>query len=72
MKNSIFTCETKLHSDIHTAFHWHEREGALQRLTPPWEKVELLEKDEGIDVGAKCTLNVGTGFFSIPWQAEHI
>lgn len=42
------------------------------RLTPPWEKMEVLEKNEGIDVGATCRLNVGAGFFSIPWQAEHI
>ncbi|PLX70761.1 MAG: TIGR01777 family protein [Denitrovibrio sp.] len=72
MKHSYFRCTTEIKSDINTAFGWHEREGALQRLTPPWEKVELLEKDEGIQVGAKCNLNVGTGFFSIPWQAEHI
>lgn len=72
MKSSFFTCTTKIQSDVRTAFCWHEREGALQRLTPPWEKVSLMEKDEGIEVGAKCRLNVGTGFFSIPWQAEHI
>lgn len=72
MRNSLFTCKTEIHSDIHTAFHWHEQEGALMRLTPPWEKIELMDKDEGIEVGARCNINVGTGFFSIPWQAEHI
>lgn len=72
MANFIFKYKTEIKSDVHTAFEWHEREGALQRLTPPWEKVELVEKSDGIDIGAKCTLNVGTGFFSIPWQAEHI
>lgn len=72
MSSMKYRCETKIKSDVHTAFQWHEREGALQRLTPPWEKIELVEKNEGIDVGATCTINVGTGFFSIPWQAEHI
>jgi uncharacterized protein (TIGR01777 family) len=72
MKPENFKATTKIKADIHTAFQWHEREGALFRLTPPWEKIELLEKDEGIDVGAKCNINVATGFFSIPWQAEHI
>jgi len=72
MKTSSFSTKTVINSDICTAFRWHEKDGALMRLTPPWEKIELLEKDEGIDVGARCRLNVGTGFFSIPWQAEHI
>jgi len=72
MANSKYTSTTNIQSDAHTAFAWHEREGALQRLTPPWEKIELLEKNDGIDVGATCTINVGTGFFSIPWQAEHV
>jgi len=72
MKIENFKAVTDIKSDVHTAFEWHEREGALFRLTPPWEKIELLEKDEGIDVGAKCNINVATGFFSIPWQAEHI
>lgn len=72
MKNSVFTHSTEIKSDAHSAFEWHEKDGALQRLTPPWEKMELLEKDDGIEVGAKCSLNVGAGFFSIPWKAEHI
>ncbi|PLX68079.1 MAG: hypothetical protein C0603_08175 [Denitrovibrio sp.] len=72
MNKSTYLCTTEIQADAHSAFEWHEREGALLRLTPPWESIELLEKNDGIDVGATCTLNVGTGFFSIPWQAEHI
>jgi len=72
MRNSIFECSTVIKSDTNTAFEWHEREGALMRLTPPWENLEIIEKNDGIDVGSTCSLNVGSGFFSIPWQAEHI
>jgi uncharacterized protein (TIGR01777 family) len=72
MGTLIFKHSTDIRSDVHTAFSWHEKEGALQRLTPPWEKAELVEKSEGIDVGAKCTLNVGAGFLTLRWQAEHI
>jgi uncharacterized protein (TIGR01777 family) len=72
MKKLTFQHTTEIKSDVCTAFEWHEREGALMRLTPPWEDIELLEKNDGIDVGATCSINVGTGFFSIPWQAEHI
>ena len=29
-------------------FDWHERPGALERLTPPWGNVEVLSRSGGI------------------------
>ena len=34
------------------AFAWHEAPGAFTNLTPPWEKVEVIEQQGGIAVGA--------------------
>ena len=37
------------------AFAWHEREGAFERLSPPWERLEVLERSGGIrDGAARC------------------
>jgi uncharacterized protein (TIGR01777 family) len=72
MADTLYHFETEIKSDVQTAFRWHEREGALLRLTPPWEKIDLIEKTGGIETGAKCTINVHAGFITIPWQAEHI
>jgi ligand-binding SRPBCC domain-containing protein len=33
-------------------FAWHEAPGAFTNLTPPWEKVEVIEQQGGIAVGA--------------------
>lgn len=40
------------------AFAWHEREGALERLSPPWERVRVLEKHGTIHDGDRVVLTV--------------
>jgi uncharacterized protein len=52
------------------AFAWHERPGAFQRLTPPWQPVELAHSD-GIRDGDRAVIRLGPGPFPIRWTAEH-
>jgi uncharacterized protein (TIGR01777 family) len=40
------------------AFAWHERDGALERLSPPWERVRVLEKHGTIHDGDRVVLSV--------------
>ncbi|MEO0558072.1 MAG: TIGR01777 family oxidoreductase [Bacteroidota bacterium] len=51
-------------------FQWHARPGAFQRLTPPWQPVEL-EHYEGIETGSRAVIRLGKGPASIRWIAEH-
>jgi uncharacterized protein (TIGR01777 family) len=53
------------------AFAWHERPGAFERLTPPWERVEVLARTGGIEDGARTTLRVHTGPVPLRWVAVH-
>jgi uncharacterized protein (TIGR01777 family) len=53
------------------AYAWHARPGALERLTPPWERVEILERSGGIEDGARTVLRMRTGPFSTRWVAVH-
>ena len=53
------------------AFAWHARPGAFERLTPPWERVEVIERTGGIGDGARTTLRVYTGPFPRRWVAVH-
>jgi hypothetical protein len=53
------------------AFAWHERPGAFERLTPPWERVEVVERTGGIGNGARATLRVYTGPVPLRWVAVH-
>jgi len=45
--------------------------GALERLIPPWEKVERVEGGESIQPGSRVTLKVRVGPFRVRWIAEH-
>lgn len=51
------------------AFAWHEREGAFDRLSPPWRRVRVIERTGGIRDGARVTLDAG--FPAGRWMLEH-
>lgn len=53
------------------AFAWHERPGALERLTPPWERFKVVERSGGLEDGARVTALVRVGPISTRWVAVH-
>lgn len=53
------------------AFAWHERPGALDRLIPPWEKVAIESRGQGIRNGSQVILKNSLGPFGLRWLAEH-
>jgi hypothetical protein len=52
-------------------FDWHERAGALERLTPPWADVEVLHRSGGIRDGGKVRLKIRRGPTSFRWDVVH-
>ncbi len=69
MRNvSRFT--TELPVDRVTAFSWHERDGAFERLTPPWEDVRVLAREGGIRDG-RVTLEIARGPVKLTWRLRH-
>ena len=53
------------------AFAWHARPGALPRLLPPWERVEVHTASGGIQPGSRVEMSVPVGPFRTRWLAEH-
>src|SRR5918994_1161455 len=53
------------------AFAWHARPGAFERLTPPWERVEVVEQTGGIEDGARATLRLHAGPVPLRWVTVH-
>jgi uncharacterized protein len=53
------------------AFAWHQRPGAFERLVPPWERVEVLERRGGLENGGEVVLRIGWGPLRIRWVARH-
>jgi uncharacterized protein len=66
-----FRKRSRLPVPVEAAFAWHERPGALERLTPPWERVRLIERTGGIRDGARVVLAVYAGPIPQTWVAEH-
>ncbi len=58
---------------VEKAFKWHARPGALQRLSPPWDPVQIVAKRGGIEVGDQVTLKLSAGPLPVKmtWQAVH-
>ena len=62
---------TRVPFPAETVYRWHTRPGALERLTPPWERAELVERDGGIEDGARVVLQVGAPPLRFRWTAIH-
>ena len=60
-----------MRASAEAVFLWHALPGALEKLTPPWESVELVEQSGGIHNGGRVTLRIHVGPFRIRWVAEH-
>jgi uncharacterized protein (TIGR01777 family) len=56
---------------VETLFAWHERPGAFIRLSPPWDKPEVVSHTGGIRDGAKVELKVHAGPIVTTWKLEH-
>jgi uncharacterized protein (TIGR01777 family) len=52
-------------------WRWHERPGAFERLAPPWERVEVLERTGGLENGGRAVLRVHMGPLALRWVAVH-
>jgi len=62
---------TRLPFPAAAVYAWHTRPGALERLTPPWERVQVLSRTGGLDDGARTVLRVGVGPVGLHWVALH-
>ena len=66
-----FSHETIIPASVVDLFDFHRRPEALQRLTPPWESVKILERNGGIEDEGTTMLRVGMGPFKSDWKAAH-
>ncbi len=67
-----FCKESRIAAPPEAVFAFHESPGALARLTPPWEKVEVVEGGDSIQVGSRVVILSRLGPFPLRWVAEHV
>jgi ligand-binding SRPBCC domain-containing protein len=66
-----FVRETRIAAPPAVVFAFHESPRVLERLTPPWERVELVEGGDSIRAGSRVVLRTWLGLLPIRWVAEH-
>lgn len=71
MTDSLFIRSTEIAAPASALRDWHFAEGAFQRLTPPWEKVRILESPFPLRDGSRAVVEVRLGPLRRRWVAVH-
>jgi len=72
MSTLRFQMRTHIEVPAEAVYAWHARPGALERLTPPWERVVVEERTGGVEDGARVVLRVNAGPITMRWIALHV
>ncbi len=71
MKTRCFEKRTRIEAPADVVFRWHEREGALERLCPPWDPVAVIRREGGVRKGGRAQLRIHAGPIPMRWEARH-
>ncbi len=72
MSNARYESSTDLSVPVEAAFAYHDRPGALDRLVPPWESVEIEHSDQSLAVGSRVVLKASLAGIPVRWHARHV
>jgi uncharacterized protein (TIGR01777 family) len=66
-----FTYRSHLPAPADIVWDWHARPGALERLTPPWDRIRIVGRTGGLEDGARVTMSVPVGPLRVRWVSRH-
>jgi uncharacterized protein (TIGR01777 family) len=66
-----FVHRSRIQAPAREVFDWHKRPGAFERLLPPWERVEVVDRTGGIGDGDRVTIRSRVGPTWTRWVIEH-
>lgn len=66
-----FQSRLDLDVPLEALWRYHANPGAFERLSPPWQKVELVQRTDGIGEGQRLVMKLGRRPFRITWEALH-
>jgi uncharacterized protein len=67
----VFLFSTEIPFSVQNVYEYHANPGALDRLIPPWEPVEIQKRGDSLDVGTEVILANRLGPFRLKWLARH-
>ncbi|MDX2187934.1 MAG: TIGR01777 family oxidoreductase [Opitutaceae bacterium] len=71
MSLKVFERTIRLPRPAQAVFSWLEARGALERLTPPWERIEVVKPAESLRDGTTVELRSRAAGFNLRWKVEH-
>ncbi|CCK79906.1 TIGR01777 family oxidoreductase [Desulfobacula toluolica] len=72
MNHAIYIKTTKINAPVQRLFAWHERNGAILRLTPPWAPLKMIARSgDGVKKGVKVIFRLSVFKIPMVWEAEH-
>lgn len=71
MPDAVYVRQTWIAATPDEVFAFHESPGALERLTPPWEPVDVVHSDGSLRPGSRVVLRMRLGPFRREWIARH-
>lgn len=66
-----FRYSSLIDAPVEAVWNFHERSDILQLLTPPWQPVEVIRREGGLDVGAITEFRLWLGPIPVQWLAVH-
>jgi ligand-binding SRPBCC domain-containing protein len=70
--SELFVLRSAMPASAEAVYQWHALPGALTRLTPPWERAQVVEETGGIEeLGSRVKLRVSAGPITRIWTSEH-
>ena len=67
---ATFVRSVALPHSPHDVYAWHARDGAFERLVPPWQRVEVVKR-VGDFANLRAEMRIQLGPLSLPWVAQH-
>ncbi|MFG0273468.1 MAG: TIGR01777 family oxidoreductase [Phycisphaerales bacterium] len=63
--------QSRIHAPSRLLADWHFRPGAFERLGPPWQRIEVVERPERLEDGAMLRMRLRMGPLGLTWIARH-
>jgi len=63
--------ETRIEAPRKVVWEWHTRDGAFDRLAPPWETIETISAPPDLSPGGTRIMKMKMGPIKMKWVAEH-
>jgi len=66
-----FKYSSLIDAPVEVVWNFYERPDILQRLTPPWQPVEIVRYEGGLEIGAISEFRIVLGLLPVRWVAQH-